>query len=467
MGTTPAGNDSVHLSRRELEIARLVAEGLTNREIAGRLYISERTVDGHLEHVREKLEVNSRAQVAAWVTRQAEAPPAAPADAQPSPGVTRRRVRISKRWWLALSAVVLVVVEAVVVLQVIALQGPTIITVAGADPGAEDFPTGGSGGDGGLAINAALSLPSDVAVAPDGFYIADYRNSRVRFVDRSTHHIKTVAGGGTLPLAKGTVATSVELGFPSNVAVDVQGRVFILTDENQDLQVWTIDAGLVLPIAQLPPSGNEPGEFFPDPVGGLAIATDGTMYVADRAGNRIWKIGSDRVPMLFAGTGHYGYSGDSGPAASAMVDSPTGLALDERAGYLYVADAGNNCVRRINLRADVITRFAGSCQAFGDTGDGGPALKATLSIPFGVAVGRDGTVFIADTGNYRLREVTPGGTILTLAGTGQSGFYGDGVPARQAAFGAPTALAIDRKTGDLLVVDTLSQRVRALVRVSP
>ena len=121
MGTTPAGNDSVHLSRRELEIARLVAEGLTNREIAGRLYISERTVDGHLEHVREKLEVNSRAQVAAWVTRQAEAPPAAPADAQPSPGVTRRRVRISKRWWLALSAVVLVVVEAVVVLQVIAL----------------------------------------------------------------------------------------------------------------------------------------------------------------------------------------------------------------------------------------------------------------------------------------------------------------------------------------------------------
>jgi len=132
-----------------------------------------------------------------------------------------------------------------------------------------------------------------------------------------------------------------------------------------------------------------------------------------------------------------------------------------------VADAGNNCVRRISLRADVITRFAGSCQAFGDTGDGGPALKATLSIPFGVAVGRDGTVFIADTGNYRLREVTPGGTILTLAGTGQSGFYGDGVPARQAAFGAPTALAIDRKTGDLLVVDTLSQRVRALVLEMP
>ena len=461
MGTGPA-----KLSRRELEIARLVAEGLTNREIAQRLFLSERTVDGHLEHVREKLGFNTRAQIATWVAREADAPPAAPPVAQPSPAGVRGRARISKRWWLALSAVALVAVEALVVLQVIELQGPTIITVAGADPGAEDFPIGGNTGDGGLAINAALSLPSDVAVAREGFYIADYRNSRVRFVDRSTHHIKTVAGGGTLPLAKGTVATSVELGFPSNVAIDGQGHAYFLTNENQNLQVWTIDGGLVLPIAQLPPSGNEPAEFFRDPLGGLAIATDGTIYVADRAGNRIWKIGPDGVPVVFAGTGHYGYSGDFGPAASGMVDSPIGVALDERQGYLYFADAGNNCIRRISLRADVITRFAGSCQAFGDTGDGGPALKATLSIPFGVAVGRDGTVFIADTGNYRLREVTPDGIIQALAGTGQSGFYGNGVPAKTAAFGAPTALAIDRTTGDLLVVDTLSQRVRALLGIA-
>src|SRR5438105_155309 len=173
---TPIGNGSVRLSRRELEIARLVAEGLTNREIAGRLFISERTVDGHLEHVREKLEVNSRAQVAAWVTRQAEAPLAAPAGAQPSPVAVRRLARISKRWWIALSAVLLVLAEAVVVMQVVAPQGPMIITVAGADPGKQDYPTGGNTGDGGLATNAAMALPSDVAIAPGGFYIADYRN---------------------------------------------------------------------------------------------------------------------------------------------------------------------------------------------------------------------------------------------------------------------------------------------------
>jgi DNA-binding CsgD family transcriptional regulator/DNA-binding beta-propeller fold protein YncE len=468
MGSSSVGNGPVRLSRRELEIARLVAEGLTNREIAARLFISERTVDGHLEHVREKLGVNTRAQVATWVTRQSEAQLAAPPVVQPSPGVVTRPALISKRWWLALSAVLLVVVEAVVVLQLVAPQGPTIITIAGADPGAQDYPTGGKTGDGGLAINAALSLPSDVAVAPDGFYIADYRNQLVRFVDRSTRHISTVAGGGTLPLVRGSLATSVKLGFPSNVAVDGLGHVDFLTNENQDLQVWTVDSGgVVLPVAQLPPSGNEPADYFPDPVGGLAIASDGTIYVADRAGNRIWKIGPDRVTALFAGMGHYGYSGDSGPATTATLDSPIGLALDEARGFLYVADAGNNCVRRISLHAGVITRFAGNCQAFGDSGDGGKALQATLSIPFGVAVGRDGTVFIADTGNYRLREVTPGGTILALAGTGQSGFFGDGVPARQATFSAPTALAIDHSNGDLLVVDTINQRVRALLRVSP
>jgi large repetitive protein len=164
-----------------------------------------------------------------------------------------------------------------------------------------------------------------------------------------------------------------------------------------------------------------------------------------------------------------GLAGGRGCAVSERVDdSPTGLALDETRGYLYVADAGNNCLRRISLHADVITRFAGNCQAaFGNSGDGGPALQATLSIPFGVAVGRDGSVFIADTGNYRLREVTPGGTILALAGTGQSGFFGDGVPARQATFSAPTALAIDHSNGDLLVVDTINQRVRVLLGVSP
>ena len=449
-------------------MARLVAEGLTNREIATRLFLSERTVDGHLEHVREKLGVNTRAQVATWVTRHGdEAPAAAAAPVQPAARVGALQ-RVSKRWWVAASAVLLVIVEAVVVLQVIASQGPMTVTVVGLDPGL-GFPVGGNSGDGGPAKAAALSLPSDVAITSDGFYIADYGNREVRFVDRATRHINRFAGGGDKPLDTGKVATSVKLAFPSNVAVDGQGHLYFLTNENQDLQVWTVDPGsrLLQRVTQLPPSGSVPAAYFPDPVGGLAIATDGTMYIADLADNRIWRYSPGSDPVRIAGTGLYGYGGDSGPATTATLDSPAGLALDEKRGYLYFADIGNNCIRRISLRAGVITRFAGSCKSSGNTGDGGQALDARLSIPFGVAVGRDGTVFIADTGNYRLREVRPDGTILALAGTGQGVFFGDGVPASQAAFRAPTALAIDRSTGDLLVVDTLSQRVRALIGVSP
>lgn len=453
------------LSRRELEIARLVAEGLTNREIAQRLFVSERTVDGHLEHVREKLGFNTRAQIATWVTKQGEAPPtvAAPAPPAARTGVLRQ---ISKRWWVTASAVLLVIVEAVVVLQVVSPQGPTIITVAGSDPGSQSFPTGNFAGDDGPARNAALSLPSGVAVATDGFYIADLRNQRVRFVDRAKQRIHTVAGGGLSPLSDNAVAVAVKLGFPSNVAVDGAGRPYFLTNENQVLQVWKVESGRVTQVTSLPSSGNEPASNVPDPVGGLAIAADGTIYVSDRAGNSIWKFAAGLLTQIAGNTGQYGYSGDDGPALSAVLDSPTALGLDERHAYLYVADTGNNCIRRISLSSYVISRFAGSCEAFGDGGDGGPAISATLSIPFGLAVGRDGTVFVADTGNYRVREVTPDGTIHALAGTGQAGFFGDGVPARNAAFSGPTALAIDRSTGDLLVVDTLSVRVRAVLGVA-
>jgi DNA-binding CsgD family transcriptional regulator/DNA-binding beta-propeller fold protein YncE len=466
MGASSDGGGPVRLSRRELEVARLVADGLTNREIATRLFLSERTVDGHLEHVREKLGVNTRAQVATWVTRHAdEAPAAVAAPAPPAPRTDSLR-RISKRWWVTASAVLLVIVEAVVVLQVIASQGPIITTVAGSDQGSESFATGSFAGDGGPARNAALSLPSDVAVAPDGIYIADYRNLRVRFVDRKTHHINTIAGGGSSPLSDNAVAVDVNLGYPSNVAVDRAGRPYFLTNEHQVLEVWKVDAGRVSRITSLPASGNEPATFIPDPVGGLAIADDGTIYISDRAGNSIWKFAAGILTEIAGDTGHYGYGGDNGPALTAVLDSPTSLALDERRAILYVADTGNNCIRRISLSSYVITRFAGSCTAFGDSGDGGFAINARLSIPLGVAVSRSGILFIADTGNYRLRQVTPDGTILALAGTGQSGFSGDGVPARQAAFSAPTSMAIDSATGDLLVVDSFSQRVRAVLGVA-
>src|SRR5207302_7094404 len=198
---------------------------------------------------------------------------------------------------------------AVVVLQVVvAPRGPLVITVAGVDPDPTGFPVFRYTGDGGLATHASMALPSDIAIAPDGFYVADYRNQVIRFVDRTTRHIKTYAGAGGLPLESGKVAISVDLGFASSVAVDRQGRLYFLTDENQDLQVWTVDSGgLVQRVTQLAPAGNEPVGVFREPGAWVASASDGTIYIGDRAANQIWTYVPSSHPRLFAGYGRYGY----------------------------------------------------------------------------------------------------------------------------------------------------------------
>jgi DNA-binding CsgD family transcriptional regulator/sugar lactone lactonase YvrE len=465
MGKSPGEAANARLSRRETEIARLVAEGLTNREIAARLFISERTVDGHLEHVREKLGVNSRAQIAAWVVRQGSAdensPMAAPASRPASPHGQERL-----RLWLAAALIISVLALGAGELG-IQPGGPSIVTVAGSEQVDKRYVDGGYSGDGYRAISAQLNRPSDLAVAPHGvIYIADYGNHRVRMVDAGGI-ITTVAGGGKLALTDGALATNVELGYPSNVATDGTGQLYILTNVDQILQVWTLDATdtFVTHIVSLPSSGNLPSPNWPDPVGGLAVASDGTLYISDRPGNTVWRFNPTTGLSRLVGTGEPSLSGDTGPLASAGLDSPVGLALDEKRGYLYVADSGNNRIRRIELTRGIITTVAGSGDTYGDSGDGGLAVEARLSIPFGVAVARDGTVYIADTGNNRLRKLV-GGRILAVAGTGTWGFAGDNGPAILARLSGPGALTFDAD-GNLLVADTFNQRVRILPGVSP
>src|SRR3979490_1115151 len=130
MCASPVEGSPVNLSRRELEIAGLVAQGLTNREIARRLFISERTVDGHLEHVREKLGVNTRAQIAAWVVRQGTAPVVAPASQPVNQPAQRRGGLVRRGWWVA-AAVLLAVVASGLVAQLVRPSGPRIETIAG------------------------------------------------------------------------------------------------------------------------------------------------------------------------------------------------------------------------------------------------------------------------------------------------------------------------------------------------
>ena len=466
MGTSPVEIGPGLLTRREVEVAGMVAEGLTNREIAKRLFISERTVDGHLEHVREKLAVNTRAQIAAWVTRQAApdlvAAPTTPVN-RPALHWTRLRLYV----WLAAALVIALVASAVVV-RLMQPMGPVITTIAGTGSAGAEYPAGSYSGDNGPAVHAQLLRPSDVAAASDGtLYIADYGNSLVRKVD-TDGIITTVAGGGLVPLTDGAHAKTVSLTFASNLAIDPQSRsLFVLAIRAGDLEVWMIQDSLMVFEVSLGPTSAGSLVQFRLPVGGLAVAKDGTLYIADRAESRIWKWARGSKPAQYAGTGQAGFSGEGSAAIDAELNWPIGLAVDPRSGDLYIADSGNNCIRKVD-RSQRITTVVGVCGALsGDNGDGMLASQARLSFPYGVAVDRDGNLFIADTGNNRLREVAPSGRIVALAGTGPAGIGGDHGLAIQATLAGPEAVTIDPHTGDLLVADTGNQRIRRVSRLSP
>jgi len=460
LATTPAEQTSIRLSPRELEVAGMVAEGLTNREIAARLFISERTADGHLEHIREKLGVNTRAQVTAWVVRRESAPIAIPAP-PPAVVVPRRWAFAHPRAWLAAALVLALLAAGVGVLRLTAPPPPIIHTVAGSQCAKQVYPGGCYGGDNQRALGAQLARPTSVVVNRKGvMYIADYGNHRIRKVDGGV--ITTIAGGGKDDLVDGKLGISVSsdsLGYASAVAVDGQDRLYVLTSRDSVLEVWRIDEnGFMHSIVAVGPSDITINRFAPNlPVGGLAITKEGVLFIADRTGNRVMRF--DGKTSTYAGTGDV--LGDGGAATSAQLSWPIGLALDKDEN-LYVADTGNNRIRRVDHAKGTITTVVGGAGEFeGNSGDDGLAKDALVSFPFDVAVAPDGTIVFADTGNHRLRAVTPGGTIHALAGTGRWGFSGDGSPASQAELDGPEGVALDSK-GNLFIADTENQRVREI-----
>ena len=429
------------LSRREREVAALVAEGLTNREIAQRLFISERTVDGHLEHVREKLGVTTRAQVAAWVVRLENAAPVTAPVISPKP--PRPRLVAHPRLWLATSLVLALLAAGVGLLLLTAPSGPTIETIAGIEP-LKEGDVGGNSGNFGPAKSAQLSRPSDVVAAADGtIYIADYGNVQIRRVD-SNGMITTVAGGGKEPLTDGAFAANVKLRSPSSLALDTAEQLYILETRNDHLEVWTLRDFSLWRVADLGRSRAAQPFVFQAPIGGLAFGPDETLYISDRAQNHVWRMKPNGRPEIYAGSGVAGYTGDLGAATEARLWEPMGLAVDKE-GNLYIADAGNNVIRKVDVSGVITTVGTGS---------------TTLSIPFGVAVGGDGTIYVADTGNNRVLKISPAGRCEVVAGSGEAGFWGDTGPALQAQLNVPEAVAVAGR--DLLVADAGNHRIRAV-----
>jgi sugar lactone lactonase YvrE len=189
----------------------------------------------------------------------------------------------------------------------------------------------------------------------------------------------------------------------------------------------------------------------------LRLVGGGCLLLAVAAGVAS-KTGVVGVMETMAGTGEGGYSGDGGPAAQAKLREPFGVEVDARGDFL-ICDMANHCIRKIDGRTGTIRTVAGSGQK-GDGGDGGPATQARMNEPYGLAVDRDGTYYIVDRLNARIRRVDgKSGILTTIAGTGQAGYSGDGGPGTQAQLSEPNGICLDGR-GNLFIADVRGQRVR-------
>jgi sugar lactone lactonase YvrE len=197
---------------------------------------------------------------------------------------------------------------------------------------------------------------------------------------------------------------------------------------------------------------------------GVAVDKAGNVYLSDSRNNVVWMISATTgAATLFAGNGTSGYAGDGGAATSATLNNPQGIALDS-AGNLYIADASNSVVRKVTASTGVISSFAGGYNSSGaNSGDGGPATSASLSFPTAVAVDGSNNVYIADTIHYTIREVSAAtGVITTVAGNGSYGFSGDGGPATKAGLQPPNGLAVDN-SANLYIVSSGAGRIRKVM----
>jgi trimeric autotransporter adhesin len=316
--------------------------------------------------------------------------------------------------------------------------------------------TPGFSGDNGPATSAQLNLPRGVAVDSAGnLYIADTNNSRIRKVSNGL--ITTVAGNGTFSFGgDGGLATSAQLNGPNDVVLDSAGNLYIADTGNGRVRkvssgVITTLAGGALPVGDTGTATITSAQLLePESV---AVDSKGNSYIADAGNHRIRKI-SNGVITTVAGNGTYGFSGDNGPATSAQLYFPGGIAVDS-ASNLYIADSDNQRVRKVSN--GVIATVAGNgTPGFG--GDNGPAASAQLNIPRGMVVDPMGNIYIADTGNNRIRMVS-NGVITTVAGTGTPGFSGDNGPATSAQLNFPLSVALD-SVGNLYIAEGNNHRIR-------
>jgi RHS repeat-associated protein len=342
----------------------------------------------------------------------------------------------------------------------VSLPGPGLInTVAGNG-------TAGYSGDNGAATSAELYSPTGIALDSSGnVYIADNFNSRIRKINASTGIITTVAGNGIAGYTgDGGSATNAKLNYPTGVAVDSSGNIYIVDGSNFVVRKVTASTGIITTVA-----GNGSVGYSGD--GGtaknaamepLCVGVDsiGNFYIGDFY-NVIRKVTvSTGIITTVAGNGTAGYNGDGGSATKAELRYPSGIALDN-SGNIYIADDGNNRIRKVTVSTGVITTVVGNGTG-GYSGDGGAATSAELAAPGRVALDSSGNIYIADSSNERIREVVVStGIISTIAGNGSMGYAGDGGSATSAKLNAPNGVTIGT-SGVVYIADNGNNRIRAV-----
>ncbi len=370
----------------------------------------------------------------------------------------------------------------------------------------------GEGGDGGLASAASFIFIESLAVNKEGdLFIAD-DTARIRKVDAASGIITTFAGQGYLTvgdIGDGGPASQAVVGFVQGMTFDDDGNLFMADSWYHRVRRIDADTGIITTIA-----GNGSPGFSGDGgdaraaslMGpeGLAVDSKGNLYVADTRNNRIRRIDSETgLISTFAGNGSTSFGGDGGPATSAGLFVPTDCLIDMD-GNLLIADSSHGQIRKVDTRSGVITTPADglgfvtglSLDSSGGVfaalefdnivvriafpsaivrtvagngqrryhGDGGQAIAATLDLPDGLALDRDGNIYIADSYNNRIRKVERNsGIISSVAGNGEQGLAGDGGLASLSSLCVPTALALNG-SGEIFVADTCNNRVRKIDR---
>jgi uncharacterized repeat protein (TIGR02543 family) len=317
----------------------------------------------------------------------------------------------------------------------------------------------GYGGDGGPAVSAAIGNPNSIAFDLSGnMYIADTFNGRIRKVlpgGTIGTIAGTVAAGYT---GEGGPATSATLPGAQGVVVDASGNTFI----SAGTQIYKVDtSGTIRAFAGNGSQGysGDSGQALLATLYQpyhMALDLAGNLYFSDARNYRIRKVATDGIISTVAGNGSSGFSGDGGPANAASIGFSPGIALDA-SGNLYIADMDNHRIRKVS--GGIITTIAGN-GGMGYSGDGGPATSAALSSPYGIAVDPSGNVYFVDGASF-VRKIATNGTISTVAGRNATGFGGDGEAAISALLNSPSGLAID-PSGRIYIADYFNDRIRML-----